>query len=74
MTREQCETKLMKKAQEMVAILHKYNPECKYLSAVYIGEDGKPHISINNRAWQGGEDEKKPIRCWKNGDNPMWSE
>lgn len=74
MTREQCETRLMKKAQEMVAILRKYNPECSYLSVAYVADLGEPIISINNRAWYGGEDEKKPVHCWKIGDSPMHSE
>lgn len=73
MTRAECEAKLMKHMEAMVKILHKYNPECKYISCFYNAEDGEQHISMNNRCYTGGEDCMRPINCFKIGENPIYS-
>lgn len=73
MTRAECEAKLMKHMEAMVKILHKYNPECKYLSCSYSENHGEPHISMNNRCWGDGEDVMLPVSCFKTGNEPIYS-
>lgn len=61
MTRQECEKAIMKKAREMVDILHQYAPEGNHLSLAYINEDGDGYISIHNCYWN--EDKENPIDC-----------
>lgn len=69
MTRAECEAKLIELMEQMVAILHEYNPECDFLSCAYSTPQGKPHISIHNSAFA----EAGSIGCFKSGDGPLYS-
>lgn len=46
MTRSECESKIMAKLKEIVAIYHKYNPAGTYLSMIYLDDDW---LHVNNR-------------------------
>lgn len=48
MDRRQCESLIMEKLEEIVAIYHEYNPEGRYLSLTYINDSGE-YFDIVNR-------------------------
>lgn len=61
MYRRECESLIMEKLEEIVAIYHEYNPDGEYLSLCYRnGDDGIDKVSFNNAHWD--EDKEKPIR------------
>ena len=70
MTRAECEAKLMELAEAMVAVLHEYDQNSRYLSVFYSETNGEPHINIYND-WQRGD--ILPIECWKTGNDPISS-
>lgn len=57
MTREECEKLIKQKIGEIWIAYKEYRGNTNYLTMVILGDI----ISFNNRCWQAGEDEKKPI-------------
>lgn len=61
MYRRECESIIIEKLKDIVAIYHEYNPEGEYLSMTYGKDaDGIDRVSFNNVYWE--DDKEKPIR------------
>lgn len=69
-TRKECENRIIAKMEEIVEILHQYNPECEYLALTYMANLG---ISCKNEVISGfndvfkadSKDKDKPIDFMK---------
>lgn len=59
MTRQECETKILKKVVEIEGIMKEYNPNGEYLTIAIIGGGD---IDIHNEYWK--DDLDKPIKFW----------
>ena len=55
--RYNCETKIQEKLKEIYEIYKEYNPDGDYLGFTISNE----YIMCNNKYWEGGDDEKKPL-------------
>lgn len=49
MDRRQCESLIMEKLEEIVAIYHEYNPEGRYITLTYANYSGAEYFDIVNR-------------------------
>ena len=70
MTRQECETMILEKMQEIVDLYHQYNPNGKYLNLTYLDDENDGYIMCNNRHWkfeeedmEDGDDVDFPIAC-----------
>ena len=57
MTRQECEAIIEKNLIEIVKAYNQYNPNGKYLSLCYNGDEGVECIAGNNRCWSANEAE-----------------
>lgn len=75
MTREQCEKKLQKHLEAMVAILHKYSPGSTYFSAAWSEDENASYFHIGNECFSpDSPDRDTPICCHKFGGNEWISD
>lgn len=59
MTRAECEHQIAEHMESIIAILKEYNPECKYLQACFIEQNGIKSYHFNNEYF--GDDAERPI-------------
>ena len=59
MTRQECETMILEKMQEIVDIYHQYNPDGRYLNLTYMDEENDGYIMFNNRCWTFDEEDRE---------------
>lgn len=52
MTRKECESKIAEHMEAIIEIVHQYSPDCRYLSAGYIEQDGNKSYHFNNESFE----------------------